>query len=264
MVRICLVLLVSILPAALNAQAAGERLLIPVTLSQPLPGAYGSLWSTELVARNMGSTAVQVRHIAPLCNFPCAPEAEVPPNETVVLLPGIIGTDRNAAIIEASPANDLAFHLRVQDLSRQAETWGTEVPVVREHELRTSTLALVNVPVGEGFRNTLRIYEIDGTPDAEVLVRLYGIRPGPVGMFVSPRPDQLLGERRLRLVPPLPFQRERSPAYLELGDLGQIAPLGASERVVVQIEPVSPGMRFWAFVSVTNNTTQHVTVITPQ
>jgi hypothetical protein len=34
-------------------------------------------------------------------------------------------------------------------------------------------------------------------------------------------------------------------------------------RVRVDVEAVSAGLRFWAFASVTNNATQHVTVVTP-
>lgn len=32
----------------------------------------------------------------------------------------------------------------------------------------------------------------------------------------------------------------------------------------LEIEPVTPGLRYWAFVTVTNNATSHVTTITPQ
>ena len=74
----------------------------------------------------------------------------MPPNETVRLVPESTG-GRPAAIIEAEPSDSLAFHLRVQDTSRQAETWGTEVPIVRERELRTGTFALTNVPLTDGF-----------------------------------------------------------------------------------------------------------------
>lgn len=38
----------------------------------------------------------------------------------------------------------------------------------------------------------------------------------------------------------------------------------SSPFVRVEVEPLGEGARFWAFVSVTNNETQHVTLITPQ
>lgn len=36
------------------------------------------------------------------------------------------------------------------------------------------------------------------------------------------------------------------------------------DTVRAEIEPLTEGLRYWAFVSVTNNETQHVTTITPQ
>jgi hypothetical protein len=36
------------------------------------------------------------------------------------------------------------------------------------------------------------------------------------------------------------------------------------ERVRLEIEPVTDGLRLWGFVTVVNNETQHATVITPQ
>ena len=43
---------------------------------------------------------------------------------------------------------------------------------------------------------------------------------------------------------------------LENGDVGTV--------MGVRVTPLTPGLRIWAFVSVTNNETQHVTTITPQ
>jgi hypothetical protein len=37
-----------------------------------------------------------------------------------------------------------------------------------------------------------------------------------------------------------------------------------SARARIEIEPTLPDMRVWAFVSITNNETQHVTLVTPQ
>jgi hypothetical protein len=30
------------------------------------------------------------------------------------------------------------------------------------------------------------------------------------------------------------------------------------------VEPLTPGMRFWAFITITDNATQQVTVVSPQ
>jgi hypothetical protein len=264
-----LILVLAFLSSATQSAHAqtSERILIPIVVSfVPIPGAHGSLWTSELVARNLGSAAVQVSEIWPLCppiGASCGTVGWIAPNETALLRPEGGTPDRPAAIIQALSADSLAFHLRVQDLSRQAETWGTEVPVVRERDLRTQTFALVNVPVTDGFRNTLRIYDIDGRSEADVRVRVFRVTlQHAAGPGESSTPDQLLGDRILRLTPPVSAWRD--PGYLEIGDLNEIASLGDAERVTIEIEPVSPGLRIWAIVSVTNNATQHVTTVTPQ
>jgi hypothetical protein len=52
---------------------------------------------------------------------------------------------------------------------------------------------------------------------------------------------------------------------VQVGDLLQRYPaLIAHETVTIEVTPVRPDVRLWAFVSVTNNLTQHVTLIAPQ
>jgi hypothetical protein len=40
--------------------------------------------------------------------------------------------------------------------------------------------------------------------------------------------------------------------------------LAKDAAVRVEVTPLTAGSRYWAFVSATNNTTNHVTLITPQ
>jgi hypothetical protein len=55
------------------------------------------------------------------------------------------------------------------------------------------------------------------------------------------------------------------PAYAEIADLVEAFPqIAAYERLRIRIEPLTPGMRYWAFVTITDNMTQHVTVVSPQ
>ena len=46
---------VTLLAHVADAQTR-ERLLVPVLVAQPVAGAHGSVWTTELVARNLGPT----------------------------------------------------------------------------------------------------------------------------------------------------------------------------------------------------------------
>ena len=54
------------------------------------------------------------------------------------------------------------------------------------------------------------------------------------------------------------------PSYGEIGDLGKQLPAGAARALRIEVQPTSPGSRFWTFVSITNNSTQHVTLVTAQ
>ena len=114
-----------------------------------------------------------------------------------------------------------------------------------------------------GFRHVLRIYELDARErEASVRVRMYRIVPE--NREPNATPDPLLGQAVVGLRFPLPQLLDAHPGYAAVSDLSTIAPLGNEDRVRLEIEPVTPGLRIWAFVTVVNNETQHATVITPQ
>ncbi len=111
---------------------------------------------------------------------------------------------------------------------------------------------------------TLRVYSLDGTQPATVRVSVYGIK-AVLGLDIVP--DVLLGVREfpLRTVSTSDPSGDvlTIPGFLELSQLDFIAPAGGFDRLRIDVLPVSPGTRIWAFVSVTNNETQHVTIIAP-
>ena len=57
-------------------------------------------------------------------------------------------------------ADPLFFFSRVRDLSRQAQTEGTEVPVVRESDFRAAGRRFPNVPTDSRYRTLLRAWTI--------------------------------------------------------------------------------------------------------
>jgi hypothetical protein len=208
-------------------------------------------------------------------------QLEKPPHAT--FRAGEMAADPNAGeflYIGAPGAGKVTFSLRVQDISRQSQTWGPAIPVVREKDAFTSTLQLLDVPVEAHFRSALRIYDFDtGVPDAprQVRVRIFdmcGI--GPIDRDCS---STALVDTTLALVPTsLRVVSDRQyPATAMVGNLVGAFPQLASvpptilafgqsrpAAVRVRIDPITPGLRFWAFVSATNNETQHVTVIASQ
>ena len=263
--RLALGLSLAALPAFPSSAAPIEKVLVPVYASEPLPGVNGSLWTTDLWVSNSGEEVSMVGGIVWDCLLPeCFSPAPLPPEVTIRTAPLAVEALRGTLLtVDSDQPAQTAFGLRFRDLSRQATTWGTELPLPREGAFRSSRFSLVDVPVTEGFRQTLRIYELDGTPRS-ALVRIRLFRIDPDRHSVSGDPDTLLGEavRTLSFTPPDDLIDH--PGYAEVTDLSAIAPLGDAERLRIEIEPDTPGLRLWAFVTVIHNETQHATVISPQ
>lgn len=248
-----------------------EQILFPIDM-EDRPGAFGSLWRTDVSVWNdnehsVHAFSVVLSYTGTLCVTPPYDCSYAPlPAKSGVVRAGSLGRATSRFVYVQKPfADKVHFSLRVRDLSRQAETWGAEVPVVREREAKSAPVHLLNIPLDERYRQTLRIYEFDALQNTEVMLRIF---PG------LPRNDAAasipLVERRLtvgRYFDPF-FGFEdfpMGPSYLELGSFRrEFVELAGHDQIRIEIQPITPGMRFWAFVSITNNETHHVTTITPQ
>ena len=244
------------------AEEAARKVLVPVYTIEPLPGVNGSSWATELWTSNWGNAVAGVHGLFWDCFLPQCGAAPLAPG--VSLSSGLQSFDNlHGAFLslDGAAAEFVGFGLRFRDLSRQATTAGTSLPMPRDPDFRSQKFSLLDIPLADGFRQTLRIYELDGTErSALVRVRLWRPRAArPDG-----EPDGLLGEATY----PLQFSPTdlgvEKPGYAQITDLSTIAPLGDAETVRVEIEPVTEGLRLWAFVTVIHNETQHATVISPR
>jgi hypothetical protein len=257
-------LVLGLLTSAVAAEDPPRRALVPVFTFDPIPGVNGSLWATDFWVSNGSGTDADVGGVLWDCFLPACGPAPVEPGVTFRTGPTAFDSLRGALIyLDPATADGVGLGLRFRDLSRQATTAGTELPVPREDAFRGSKFSLLDVPVTGGFRQTLRIYELDGTArEAVVRVRAYRLAAD----FTQPYddPDALLGETTLPLqFMPLDDVLVLHPGYAEVTDLSTVAPLGDAERLRLEIEPVTPGLKLWAFVTVIHNETQHATVITP-
>lgn len=242
-----------------------ERILLPVA-SHAFQGAYGSFWVTRFtIVNDLDRSLVQGEDAGPFgdCFFPpCEPLPPIPANtafDPVLPRPNLDWKPGLLIYVARDIADRLYFSLRVQDTSRQSLTWGTEIPVVRERDFRTGKIILPNVPIDSRFRQSLRVYDVDESTATcnRVMVRLFNQQSGAT-----------LGTRELELTAPnggpcgptsfLPY-----PDAAELHGIAQLLTGSAPDVVGVEITPLTP-FRYWAFISVTNNETQHVTTITPQ
>ena len=269
----------------LNVQAQGhvqapyERVLVPIIIESPVPGAFGSLWQTTLTVRNESDQAVE---ITPTPFGGCLEVCQTwAPHTTLQLGTNVRNPNGGTFMYVGSPGlGKVTFNLRVQDLSRQASTWGATIPVVRETSLFTGKLQLLNIPVSSDFRNTLRVYDFDTLNEQVGAVRLRIYDMCGIGPLDNTPQSPCSTQPLVDITLELPSGGEElasipdHPGTAMIGDLVAAFPqlraviprLGDTTgipRVRIDIDPVTPGLRFWGFLSVTNNATQHVTVVTP-
>jgi hypothetical protein len=249
-----------------SAESSFSLLLLPIYLDAPVNGSGGSVWETDFWLRN--DNASQPALLAPWA-WPCP---------TGGVCPAIVPFGRSVAAGETlhdlvpfpRPANSsisrllyvsgdavahVSTNLRVFDTSRNAVDAGTEVPVVRESQwFRDAPATLHNVPTSPFSRVLLRIYDL-AQSSSEFTVQLY---PEAAGTETPAVHDTIT----VKTTQPETGDFRTQPGLAEL-DLSQYALRSGSMRVV--ITPVAEsGAVYWPMVSVTNNSTQHVTLVTPQ
>ena len=143
----------------------------------------------------------------------------------------------------------LAGSLRVWEVSKQSANHGVEIPVVRREDFDERSIALVDVPNDPHFRLTLRVYGLNrGAPYVNVT---YGGDPVQL---------------------PLQFSSNIfEPSYAVFTEFAPIpgGTLPPLMNVLVEVPrapdgAVIPDTPIWAFITVTNNETQHITTVTPQ
>jgi hypothetical protein len=256
--------------AAFAAAVPYTRVLLPLYVETPIAGAYGSQWQSHFTIHNSGAinyfleTCTLVGSISSDgCNLVGIPDEELLTNETQTGLPGRYPKPNNGAagtVLYLYPdpvagagsgdPHDISFELRITDLSRNATSAGTEVPVVRENQFRSSTLRLLDVPSDARFRPALRLFEMN-LDQASFTVRV-----------LDQDTNAVLLERQVATsTPPQPITRFR-PGFVEIRD---IVPPGAQPTSLrIEIDPQTTGSAFWAYVAITNNDSQQVTLVTPQ
>ena len=224
-----------------------EHVLVPLLFNGP--GANGSQWRSELTIVNqepwalpLGNVNLTLSMVWHNYSFPAlSSQTELPfanPLGTVLLVP-------------RRGAEGLAMSLRVRDISREAEGFGTEIPIVREQDMaQDQHITLLNVPLDAKYRAKLRIYAI--LPEA---------RASSVILHIQPRASDIPDSSRFLLL-----QRDCGGINQECSDAPLYGdfdlPTVTNGRADLILETLH-GALVWAFVSVTNNETQQVTIVTP-
>lgn len=260
------VLLLATAVAIAAPASAGEpelvRYLIPVTGSR-IAGSNGSIWTTELTVHNPREQQIFV--FGNVCGGvisspPCEPNVFIAPqtSKRVEIAPASFSQGAFIYLPADPNSGPIPMTLRSRDLSKTAESFGTEVPIVRNSDF-AQLVILTDVPTDARYRATLRIYNSSEAPRV-VVMRVYtltGHEP------IETRTIELSGVNIL-VFDPTPFH----PGYAQVDPLTPAA-RASGERVRIEIEdPIRhvvspPPPPIWALVSVTNNDTQQVTTITP-
>jgi hypothetical protein len=233
----------------------------PETGADPLPGAHGSLWSSRLLAFNEGDKPIELTIGGDHCAFICfGPTFWVIHPEQVLSLDGV-WLDRPAGLngilfyLRNDQARVVRWNLRVFDVSRADTTWGTEIPVISQNEALTGRAQLLDVPLLDGFRSSVRIYSLQEQGAVTAVVRVYSNETG-----------ERLARVPVTLSPARPLHTATSsfpaePGFAYIPDLRELA---GTDETSVRVEiAFPPGLKFWTFASVTHNETQHVTIVTP-
>jgi hypothetical protein len=254
----------------LLAQVPGieyEKLLLPVVIYQPQPGGHGAIWVTDLRITNTTDHEVSAFWHSegnggvepPGANPPLPSNTTVAPF-TFADRPGQRGT---FFFVDRAFVDRVQVSLRVKDLSRQSQTWGTAIPIAREDDFTDDLVSMNDVRSDDTSRAIVRVYSLDGTKATAVRLSIYGIKAS-LGADVIP--DAFLGSRDFTLsessensvYKPSPF-----PGFVEISALDTIAEGQGYDRFRVDVQPITEGARIWAFASITNNETQHVTIVAP-
>jgi hypothetical protein len=230
-----------------------EIVLVPIWYQGA--GAQGSQWLTHLSVYNNGGYIEPADGGVLPCQWLISPcprgfwKSMMLVYEAPISMAG--------GFVMTVPNNDtLSYSLRVFESTAQLEDLGIDLPVVRERDLKTAPVQLMDIPPSDPdlFRYMLRIYAIGGAPTAVVRVNGY-LTMG------DGQPDLIVTKE-------ITLQRVRHGLghyYAEENDVVRqlIQATGGMGQLRIEIEPMSPNLRWWGMVSATNNRTQDVTIVTP-
>jgi hypothetical protein len=236
-------------PVSAQQQDSRERLMLPVSPSTVFCG-YQSRYDTRLVIFN-GSE----RSLEPLCFGTHCGEIE-PARGAAIEGPVVLVPLPSFMYVPRETASDLRLKLVVESSHREGEaSFFTELPVVREREF-AHRVDLVGVRIDEGYRQTLRIYGLDVPAGTEVRMRIHDLESNEV-LHEHIHPLHALADGAESAV-------DMAPTFSMECDLSSHDTSLRGKHLRVELQPLkSSGAKIWAFVSITNNDTQHFYTILP-
>ena len=253
--RLLFSLVVSLLflasPLSAQEEEGYTRLLVPLT-AYNVPGVNGSVWTTEWTVFN--GTAEQLYVSGPFPFLSLSPmiqdnTVEAQQTKRLFLRETDRGMDGAWIYVPDASLERLSMSLRVRDISVNAQSYGTSIPLVRRHEYKPA-IRLIDVPVDPSYRATLRVYSYTDEPHPVLVTVFAANRAAPLDQY-----EVALHRNELRGIEETP-----RPAYVQLDPLSEAVRASGG---AVRIEVTSLGAPVWAFVSISHNQTQQVTTVLP-
>ena len=235
-----------------DPELAFDPVLFPIFLP-PVDGAFGSRFETSARAGNRASSNGPLLYGLDTSCYTFSPTIHpfdpIGVSTSYELLTGCSHSTGRIFWV-AKNTGPLAAGLRVRDTSRNSSSHGVEVPVVKREDFTNDRLALLGVPVDPRFRKTLRVYSL--ARGQQVIVNV-GIDNIGIGQIFLPPSTSLF-----------------EPAYAEFTDFPEDRPAGSTMTVSLTMGKLPDGSippgtpLIWGMLSVTNNETQEITIISPQ
>jgi hypothetical protein len=223
-----------------------KRVLVPVAWRGVVPGAFGSRWTTTLTGRVFDQNKSLEVTRTPFSTTPHLVQ-------NAFVFDDLPEGQAGGIFIYVPEEQYVDMGLRIRDVSREAENFGTEVPLVTAEKTTPAVaVVLLDIPVGSQYRSTLRIYNFEGR-------RSWGYT---IMIFPRGGTEQLFFQSYHTTGSPI----EEFPSVPGIAQMNvdELLPAGYTGRVDVQVYGVPPwGTRIWPMISVTNNDTQMVTMVTP-
>lgn len=237
-----------------------ERILVSLAINgHVVPGAFGTEWTGRLWLYNAASREVGIA--GPRCFSPRCGIYDAGHLGTVNHGPT---TNRPEVGLMLMPRSDDAPHLtfssRLWETTRMGQPRGVDLPIVREGNFFAGPVAFLGVPADSGVRVALRVYN----PWVEPRSSVAGADRVAVE-FLDANGVALATTELTLTVPGNPAERPDYPGFAAIHDVRAAFPqLAGTDVLHIRVRPVVPGAQYYAMVSVTDNETQTVAIVTAQ
>jgi len=226
-------------------------ILVPIVSDVPISGGKGGIWRSQLWLH----TDVAMRFVG--CGF-SLPPVPCPTHVAGATEQAFDSEKANTvgALVYQLPnevAAQVSLSARLFEDSVQEQPAGVDIPVIREGSFFTGPVRFVGIPQSNSARVALRLYDPRRTGGLNVRVD-----------FFVPGAAQPIRSTTLAL----DYSHITSfgePGYAAVFDVAAAFPeLNGTDRFDIRITPVPAGSEYFGLVSVTDNQTQQILLITAQ